>query len=85
MGTSWKKLVAVYLFSMLGGLYVAFVAMNMWNWFIVPALHLSDISFLLMLGVVWTIGLLRAAGCPTHHSSVPFNHHDRGCPFIAQR
>ena len=40
------------------GLYVAFVAQCFWNWFVVPALRLPEISFLHMLGLWWMIALL---------------------------
>ncbi len=41
------------------GIYTAFVAECFWNWFAVPALHVSEISFLQWLGLYWLIGLLK--------------------------
>ena len=40
------------------GLYTAFVAMCMWNWFAVQALNVPSISFLQMLGLVWLLSIL---------------------------
>jgi hypothetical protein len=40
------------------GLYTAFVAQCLWNWFAAPALRLPEISFLHMLGLWWMIALL---------------------------
>ena len=40
------------------GLYKAFILMHLWNWFVAPVFHLQEISFLLMLGLLWTISLL---------------------------
>jgi len=44
-------------FGLLIGLYTAFVAMCLWNWFVVPMMNLSVIGFFHMLGIVWLIGL----------------------------
>jgi len=55
---------AVTKFAILGflaiviSLYKAFVLMNLWNWFVVGAFHVSSISLLPMLGVVWFVGLI---------------------------
>jgi hypothetical protein len=48
----------VLLVGLLVGLYTAFVAQCFWNWFAVPVLHLAEISFLQMLGILWLIQLL---------------------------
>jgi len=40
------------------GVYTSFVAMCMWNWFAVQALHAPNVSFLQMLGLIWLINLL---------------------------
>jgi hypothetical protein len=39
-------------------LITAFVAMCFWNWFIVLAFNVSPISYFLMLGVVWFVGIV---------------------------
>jgi hypothetical protein len=58
---SWKWS-AVFPFELLIGLpiglYTAFVAQCLWNWFAAPALRLPEISFLRMLGLWWMIALL---------------------------
>jgi hypothetical protein len=38
-------------------LYTAFVLQNLWNWFGVPAFHLSQISFWVMYGLVLIVGI----------------------------
>lgn len=41
----------------LGGVK-AFLLMFMWNWFVVPLFHTSEASFLMMLGLLWTVQVL---------------------------
>jgi hypothetical protein len=53
----WSSMAFV---GLVAGLYTAFVAQCFWNWFAVPALHLSSLSFLQMLGLLWLIQLLTA-------------------------
>jgi hypothetical protein len=43
---------------MVVGCYTAFVAECYWNWFVVPALHASEVSFLQMLGLIWLLQLV---------------------------
>jgi len=52
-----KKLAWVFVVAIPVGLYTAFVAMYMWNWFAVRVLHVPTISFLEMVGLVWLISL----------------------------
>ena len=42
--------------------YAAFVSMCMWNWFATRALHVPEISFFEMLGLIWLIRLLTFSG-----------------------
>ena len=49
--------------SLVLGLYTAFVAMCMWNWFATKAFHAARVTYLEMLGVVWFVRLL------THRTS----------------
>ncbi len=44
--------------ALLVGVYSAFVAMCMWNWFAVQALNVPNVSFLQMIGLVWLISIL---------------------------
>lgn len=53
-----KHMAWVWIVSLLVGVYTAFVAMCMWNWFAVPVLNVSKASFLQMLGLIWLIGIL---------------------------
>jgi hypothetical protein len=53
-----KKIVALMIPSFVVGLYTAFVVMCMWNWFAAPALNLSEITYLNMLGLIWLMSLL---------------------------
>ena len=52
------KYVWTFVVAFIVGLYTAFVAMCMWNWFAVQALNVPSISFLQMLGLVWLISIL---------------------------
>jgi hypothetical protein len=54
----WKG-VLVFALGVVGGLYSTFVLTIMWNWFVVPALHLSEISFWMAFGLILVINLLR--------------------------
>lgn len=41
-----------YAFGFILSFWSAFVCMHLWNWFLVPALHLPPVSFFLMMGVM---------------------------------
>jgi len=56
MGKTWAWVVAPFV-GLLIGLYTAFVAMSLWNWFAVRALNVNSITFLEMVGIVWLISL----------------------------
>lgn len=53
-----KKIFWVWLPALIIGIYTAFVATCMWNWFATRALQLPSVSFLEMVGLVWLIGIL---------------------------
>ena len=53
-----KHIVWLWIPSLAVGVYTAFVAMRMWNWFAVRPLNLPSISFLEMVGLVWLIKIL---------------------------
>ena len=44
--------------SLLVGFYTTLVLQNLWNWFAVPALHVSAISCWLMFGLNMILGLM---------------------------
>jgi hypothetical protein len=44
------------------GLYTALVAKQFWDWFVTAALHLSEIPFWTMYGLVMFIGLFSSYG-----------------------
>jgi len=46
-----------FLVGPLVGLYTTFVLMRLWNWFATEALHLPEISFWVMYGLVLIIGM----------------------------
>jgi len=52
----WKWFVGWFV-ALAVGCYTAFVAANFWDWFAVPVLHVSSVSFLQMLGLMWLISL----------------------------
>lgn len=53
-----KKILILIFPAFIVGAYTAFVAMCYWNWFVVTALNITQISYIEMLGIVWLIGLL---------------------------
>lgn len=55
--SDWKKLAITWMVSILVGFYSVFVLMEMWNWFPVPLLHVSESSYWLMYGVSMLFGL----------------------------
>jgi hypothetical protein len=44
------------------GLYATFVLQQLWNWFLIPALHFSEISFWTMYGLHMFVALLTRQG-----------------------
>lgn len=57
-----KKSVWMFVAALVSSVYAAFVSMCMWNWFATRALHVPEISFLEMLGLMWLIRLLTFSG-----------------------
>jgi hypothetical protein len=41
----------VWIFGMIVGFYTTFVLQNLWNWFVVPTLHATEISYWQMFGL----------------------------------
>lgn len=57
-----KNFILLYGVSMIVGLYTTFVLTVLWDWFVVPAFHLSAISFWVMYGLTLLISLFQAPG-----------------------
>jgi hypothetical protein len=57
----WKG-VLVFVLGLVSGLYTTFVLTILWNWFVVPAFHLSEISFWMTYGLVLVFNLFRDPG-----------------------
>ena len=53
-----RTLAMLFLVGPLISLYSTFVLMNLWNWFATEALHLPEISFWVMYGLVLIVGML---------------------------
>ena len=51
------KFLGAWLIGSILSLYTTFVIMNLWNWFASPALHVPEISFWGMFGLVLLVGL----------------------------
>jgi hypothetical protein len=51
----WAAFLSV---GLIVGLYTAYVAECFWNWFAVPTLHVDDVSFFQMLGLLWLVQLI---------------------------
>jgi hypothetical protein len=54
----YKKLIGVWGLAFVTGFYRVFVLRNLWNWFLVPTLHASEISFWQMYGLNMLVNLL---------------------------
>lgn len=52
-----SRLLGAWLVGSILSLYTTFVIMNLWNWFASPALHVPEISFWGMFGLVLLVGL----------------------------
>jgi hypothetical protein len=52
---NWKKWAVMWAVAMIVGLYTTFVLQNLWNWFAVGALHVSEVSFWMMYGLAMLI------------------------------
>ena len=52
-----KKYAFAFLAAILGGIFRAFVLMNLWNWFVTEVFNVSQISFLQVLGISLVISL----------------------------
>ena len=63
---TWAAMSWLTIIGLLVGAYTAFVAMCMWNWFAVQALNMPVVSFPVMLGLIWLIGIL----IPQSHEGV---------------
>ena len=55
----FKKVVLFWALSVIMGLYTTLALTLLWNWFVSPVFHLTDVSFWLMYGLVLVVGLLR--------------------------
>ena len=60
--SDWKKFAMTWTASTLVGFYSVFVLMEVWNWFAVPLLHVSEANYWLMYGVTMLFGLMTGAG-----------------------
>ena len=57
-----KRFILLYALSLIVGLYTTFVLTVLWDWFVAPAFHVSEISFWVMYGLMLLIGMLRDNG-----------------------
>ncbi len=54
-----KKYVLILLIGTVVALYTTFVIQNLWNWYATSALHVAEVPFWGMYGLVLLIGLFR--------------------------
>src|SRR5215469_4322046 len=54
----FKKLLWAFPVGIVVSLYTTFIIQNLWNWFAVPALHVPEISFWVIYGLVLLVSLL---------------------------
>ena len=57
-----RNFILLYGVSIVVGLYTTFVLVVLWDWFVVPAFHLSPISFWVMYGLTLFISVFRSNG-----------------------
>jgi hypothetical protein len=60
--SDWKKFAITWVTATLVGFYSVFVLMEVWNWFAVPLLHVSEASYWLMYGVNMLFALMTGNG-----------------------
>ena len=53
-----KKMAWFWGVGLIVGLYTTFVLQQLWNWFLAPSLHLSEISYWVMYGIQLLFSLL---------------------------
>lgn len=56
------KGISFFVLGLVSGLYTTFVLTILWNWFVVPSFHLSEISFWMTYGLVLVFNLFRDPG-----------------------
>jgi hypothetical protein len=54
----FKKLLWAFPIGIVISLYTTFIIQNLWNWFVVPAFHVAEISFWGIFGLVLLVNLL---------------------------
>ena len=59
--SEWKKFAMTWMVSILIGFYSVFVLTELWNWFVVPLLHVPEARYWLMYGVTMLFGLMVGA------------------------
>jgi hypothetical protein len=52
----------LYAVSMIVGLFTAFILTVLWKWFVVPAFHVTAVSFWVMYGLTLSISLFQLNG-----------------------
>ncbi len=62
-----QKWISAMIVGLFMSIFSAFVAMNYWNWFVVDALNISEITFIQMLGIIWFIGIFSHNQNPNDH------------------
>ena len=60
--SDWKKFAITWVTATFVGFYSVFVLMEVWNWFAVPLLHVSEASYWLMYGVNMLFALMTGNG-----------------------
>ena len=65
---SWK-MVATWIIAFFVGLYSTFVALKLWGWFAVPILHLPDLTFIQLWGLMLLASALMRGNFQTSNSS----------------
>jgi hypothetical protein len=60
--SDWKKVGMTWSISTLVGFYTVFVLTQLWNWFAVPLLRVSEASYWLIYGLNMLFGLMTGVG-----------------------
>jgi hypothetical protein len=63
-----RKFAIYFLVALLVGVFRAFILLNLWNWFVTAVFHVSEISFLQVLGLSLAIQLFTGDGDKTEEN-----------------
>lgn len=64
------KIIVLLVFGIIYVFYQAYVAMLGWNWFVINIIEVKEISFVLSLGLIYLLSVIRKKTSLTDHDLV---------------